>query len=48
MNKKMVEKVSVKGRVYLPKEIQEKYNIRQGDYVIFTIEDDKIYLKKLE
>jgi len=48
MSKKIVEKVSTHGRIYLPKEIQEKYNIREGDYVTFEDQEDKIVIKKLD
>ena len=43
-----VARVTRKGQVTIPKEIREKLGIKEGDYVAFIIEDNKVILKKAQ
>jgi len=46
--KMYVARVTRKGQVTIPKEIREKLGIKEGDYVAFIIEDNKVILKKAQ
>jgi AbrB family looped-hinge helix DNA binding protein len=41
-------KVSDKGQIAIPSEIQRMTGIKKGDTIILTIKDDKILLKKVD
>ncbi len=40
--------ITTKGQITIPKPFREKLHIKQGDSLIFEIEDDTLILKKKE
>lgn len=44
---KLSSKVTQKYQATIPQAVREKLEIKQGDRVIFEIEDDRVVLKKL-
>ncbi len=38
-------KISYKYQITVPKKVREKYNLQEGDSIIFVQEDDKLYIK---
>lgn len=42
----LTRKIDGMGRLVIPKEIREKYNIHENDYLEFIFEHDGFYLKK--
>jgi len=41
-----ITSVSTKGQVTIPKEIRDIMELREGDRVIFILDDGRIYLRK--
>lgn len=41
-------KMNKKGQIVIPKEIREKFGIKQGDTIIFRIQGNKIILEKIQ
>ena len=41
-------KVTRKGQVTIPKEIRDRLSIKEGDYLIVTVENEKIVFRKIE
>ena len=43
-----VGKMSKKGQIVIPKEIREKFGIKPGDAVIFSIQGNKVIIEKIQ
>lgn len=41
-----MSEVSTKGSLHLPKKVRAKLNVKNGDSVLWILENDKIYVKK--
>jgi AbrB family looped-hinge helix DNA binding protein len=39
-------KVTSRGQVVIPKEVREKFKIKEGDFVLFYDENGKLIIKK--
>jgi len=43
-----IVKVTRKGQITIPKNIREKLSIREGDYLIISLRENKIIIEKLK
>ena len=48
MDTGMVRKIDDLGRIVVPAETRRLFNIREGDQLTISVEDDAIMLRKLE
>ena len=44
----IIGRVSKKGQIVIPKEIRNLLGIKEGDYVIFRTEGNRVYIEKIE
>jgi AbrB family looped-hinge helix DNA binding protein len=43
----IIGKVGGKGRIVIPKEIRERFNIKPGDTIAFKIIEGKVFIEKI-
>jgi len=41
-----MSKITYKFQVTIPKRVREKFDLKEGDVIIFILEDDKLIVKK--
>ena len=41
-----ITKITRGNQVTIPKEVREFLKVKEGDYIVFIIEDDKVILRK--
>ena len=43
-----ITKISSRGQIVIPQEIRERLGLEEGDFILFTNQEDSVSLKKIE
>ena len=41
-------KIGTKGRIYIPPEVREVLDVKEGDYIVIREEKGRLYIEKLK